>query len=182
MSTPGGTPADWSGAVGNLVSGLAGAVLGLGGAFALQWRQNRSDKKAAARATFMELASNTATLAIMHDEGLFVPFLGATTWRDTRSKLADMLTPEEFAVLGTAYMRIEALLGAWQTYQSRDPLTGEERAAAGEAFDRVDEACTILEERGWASDERARLRRTLARLANRGTGPGGAAAPPPAPR
>ena len=165
MSAPAGTPADSAAVIYNLVSGLAGAVLGLCGAFVLQWRQNRSDKKAAARATFMELASNTATLTIMHVEGIYVPFLETTTWRDTRGKLADMLRPKEFAVVGTAYMRIEALLAAWQAYQPRDRLTIEERVTVEQAFDRVDCACFILEERGWAPGERAELRAELRKLA-----------------
>jgi hypothetical protein len=136
----------------------------------LQARQAQQDGKAAARATFMELASSSATLAIMHDAGIYVP-LEATTWRDTRSKLANRLSAKDFAVVATAYMRIEVLIVAMGSYQPRDPLTTEEQKVAGEAFDRVDAASSILEVSGWNENERQELRAELTRLAKKPKAP-----------
>ncbi len=151
--------------VGNLVSGLAGAILALMGAFMLQARQNGREERAAARATFPELARNSANLAIMRDHGHYIP-LEATTWRDTRATLANLLRPRDFAVVATAYLKVETLIVAMGSYQPGHPLTTEEQNIAGEVFNRVDTAASILELWGWRRPgERTELRDQLGQLA-----------------
>jgi hypothetical protein len=144
--------------VGNLVSGLVGALLGVVGAFVIQWRETRKDQAAAARVVFMEAAANSAALGIAKETGVYVP-LATSAWTAEQGRLARALSPGDLARIATFYMRLDLIRGRGFTPGGTpDPAL---RVVATEAWGRCDLATDILEKRGWWPWQRAAMHQAI---------------------
>ena len=143
-----------------LLSGLAGAVIALLGAFGLQSLQNKRDDTAACRATYMEVAANSSAFRLMDQLGVTMP-ISAATWHETRTRLAGMLSVSDFVELAAFYIRVDALP---QTPPSGwgGTLTPQQRATMAEAGRRGMKVLTILENRGWGARERKAVAKQIA--------------------
>jgi hypothetical protein len=132
----------------NVLSGLVGAVLGLGGAFIIDWLGVMRARGAAARTVFMEVAVDNAALAFMEAHGVYVP-LASSTWAVQQPLLARALSESDFVTVATYYMRVALIVGR------RFPPAGAPipalQAAATEALQRGESAADILERRGWVA-------------------------------
>jgi hypothetical protein len=131
---------------GNLLSGLAGAVVGFGGALAIRWLDGRRAEAAAARAVFMEVAANNSALVFSAKHGVYIP-LTTTVWLTEQVRLAHAFSARDYVVVATFYMRVDLL-------RSRGlPIGGPPRTdvktVAEEAVPRGEAAADILERRGW---------------------------------
>jgi hypothetical protein len=142
----------------SLLSGLAGAVLGLVGAYMIQWRATSESRAAAARAVFMEVASNSSALNMSRTSGVHVP-LADSTWLAEQARLAHGLSPAEFVVVATFYMRVGLIRG--RGFPAGGAPVESLQLVAEEAFRRSAEAASILESRGWRPRDRAALRDKL---------------------
>jgi hypothetical protein len=144
-----------------LLSGFLGAVLGLVGAVVIQWRETRKNQAAAARAVFMEVAANTSVLNLARRTGVYAP-LATSIWLAEMSRLARALSPADFVVVATFYMRVDLIIGAGFP-TAGTPNAGLQEAAE-DAFVRSALAGLILEARGWSPKEQAALREKLNEL------------------
>ena len=151
--------------LGNLLSGLAGALIGLVGAFGLQWWERSRRKGASLRATLMEVAANGAALSVTRASGVYVP-LAVSTWQSEVGWLAQALSPGEFVTVATFYMRVEAIRGAG--YLAGGPPDPTLVGVANEALERGDKAASILETRGWSRRDQARIKAALNKLRGKG--------------
>jgi hypothetical protein len=146
-----------------LLGGLGGACIALVGAFGLQAWQNLREGRAACRACFMEVSYNSACLKLMADKAIFVP-LTVNTWQESQLKLANLLSPADFVVVATLYMRLLSVIHARAGSAPGTPLSPPERQAAQESFERSEAPAKILQEKGWRPDECAQLEAQLRKL------------------
>jgi hypothetical protein len=98
----------------NLTSGLIGAIigsfLGVGGAFEIQWWQNRRDDQAAVRTVHLEVATHTPGIKVAISEGVYVP-LSRSAWIGSRLRLAHQLQAVEFIAVARYFANVEWMQG-----------------------------------------------------------------------
>jgi hypothetical protein len=100
----------------------------------------------------MEVAANSAALSAIKSVGVFVP-LSLSTWHAARLAASSAVDAPEFAVISTAYHRVEALVNA--RFEPGAAVGAGAKAAAAAAFERGELAADIVLKRGWP-DQRDR--------------------------
>lgn len=129
-----------------LLGGFVGAVFGVLATILLEVRRERVGMEGAARAVHLELAQNATALGVSAKTGLYVP-LDQTTWRDARLNLSGAVSPGNFAIVGSAYSKIAAIIAA--SFPTTGGSSPRLMAAAALALPSVQEAADLLEMVGW---------------------------------
>lgn len=142
----------------NLTSGLIGAVVGIAGAFVLQWNETRKGDRAAARIVFLEVVANRAPLSLAVTSGVYAP-LFTSAWTVSQEQLSRTLSPRELVTVTKFYLLLEMIIG--RAFAVSGAPSIKLQMVAGAAVALSQPAAAVLESRGWWPWERRALRRAL---------------------
>lgn len=145
----------------SLVAALVGAIIG---AASVHWFQDREFKKlgkGAARAVYMEMASNQTSARIggHYMGGTLIGSVHAEVWIAEAARLGAYLEPRELMAVTWAYTLIPDAAIALETlragggYKADDP----ERALLLEVVETIEPATRLLNAKVWTEAERADL-------------------------
>lgn len=138
-----------------LSGGIIGSLATMVGAFVIELRREDVLRAGAARALFLELAEDSEALRKAIELGTYVP-LHDSTWRDARLGISGAVSPEDFATIGHAYSKIQAIIKAEEITAGSRP--NAILRAAPEALPIVTAAGILLLRRGWPkASDRERL-------------------------
>lgn len=93
--------------VSNLVSGVIGAVLGVAGAFLIQFHDRRRREKGAGRALFFELIQNANAGEAAATAKGFRGAWSVATWQAVQADVANYLDAATFGAIAWAYRCID---------------------------------------------------------------------------
>lgn len=134
--------------ISNLLSGMVGAVLGVVGAFGLQWRDRRRQAKGAGRALFFELVQNMN--AARAGDNPFPSSWSRGTWQATQPEMATFLDAATFGAIAWAYRSIEIAEGGATEHGVG---SAEYRALSGVPMGAFERAIQLLGPKVWRDSE-----------------------------
>jgi hypothetical protein len=142
----------------NLAVGAVGAVLGAAAAYLFQIREFKRLGKGAARAVYLELASNL-TAARMGAAGNVLGGISRDLYTSEAARLSAYLQPEELLAIAWAYAMFTDAEAALATLRSGGGRKADdpERALLEQFAAAISLATRPLNARVWSDAERARL-------------------------
>lgn len=132
----------------NLLSGVIGAVLGVAGAFGLQWWDQRRRAKGAGRALFFELVQNVNAARV--GDAPFPSSWSRATWQAVQPEMAAFLDAATFGAVAWAYRSIEIAEGGASDY---GPGSAEHRALSAVPMQAFERAIELLGPKVWRDAE-----------------------------